>query len=112
MSCYLFRFTFTAEAAKKMVANPQDRREAAAKVFAAHGGRMLSYYWMMGEFDGLAICDLPDNKAAASVSMTVAASGAFSRFETTPLLTMEEALESLQSANRATGAYQPPGGSA
>jgi uncharacterized protein with GYD domain len=111
MSTYLFRFAFTAEAVKKMVANPRDRREAAAKVFAAHGGRMLSYYWMMGEFDGLAICEFPDNKAAASVSMTVAATGAFTRFETTPLLTMEEALAALQTSSEAASTYQPPGGS-
>ena len=42
--------------------------------------------------------------------MSVAASGAFTRFETTPLLTMDEALGALQIAQKQSGTYQPPGG--
>ena len=109
MAHYLYRFSFTADTVKNLMANPQDRREAAGRVFAAHGGKMLSYYWMMGEFDGLAICDFPDSMSAVAVSMTVSASGAFTRFETTPLLTMEEALAAIGTARKASGSYQPPG---
>lgn len=109
MPHFLYRFAFTADTVKNMVAKPQDRREAAGRVFAAHGGTMRDYYWTMGEFDGLAICEFPDSASAVAVSMTVAASGAFTRFETAPLFTMEEALGALETARKAAGSYQAPG---
>ncbi|MBM3569962.1 MAG: GYD domain-containing protein [Alphaproteobacteria bacterium] len=109
MAHYLFRFTFTAETVKAMLANPKDRREPAGRIFAAHGGKMLHYFWMMGEYDGMAICDFADAKGAAAVSMTVASSGAFGRFETTPLLTMEEVLAAMELSRKSGGSYVPPG---
>jgi len=52
-----------------------------------------------GEYDGVAICGFPDNTAAAACSMSAAATGAFSRFETTTLLTAKEAEAAMNKAN-------------
>ena len=42
--------------------------------------------------------EAPDNKTAAGIAITIGASGAFRKFETTPLLTQAETLEALEVA--------------
>jgi uncharacterized protein with GYD domain len=42
--------------------------------------------------------EAPDNKTAAGLALAIGSSGAFSKFETTPLMSMTEALEALEIA--------------
>jgi uncharacterized protein with GYD domain len=70
---------------------------------------MLCYYFPFGEYDGLAICEFSDNGAAAAFSLKAASSGAFARFETTPLLTAEEAQGAMQRVKTAGVNYRAPG---
>jgi uncharacterized protein with GYD domain len=72
------------------------------------GGKLHSYYIAFGEFDGVAICEFPNNTAAAACSMSVAATGGFSRFETTTLLTAKEAEAAMTQANKTKTEYKPP----
>jgi hypothetical protein len=41
--------------------------------------------------------------------MTLSAAGSVTEIETTPLLTMEEAVAAMKAAGQATGVYVPPG---
>ena len=50
----------------------------------------------------------PNNTAAAACSMSAAAAGAFSRFETTTLLTAKEAEAAMTQANKTKSEYKPP----
>lgn len=45
-----------------------------------------------------------------SLSMTLIAAGTVTEVETTPLLTMEEAIDAMRAAGDAAGVYQPPRG--
>jgi hypothetical protein len=45
------------------------------------GGKLLSYYFALGEYDGLGICEFPDSISVAACSMKAAATGAFARFD-------------------------------
>jgi uncharacterized protein with GYD domain len=72
------------------------------------GGRMHHYYFMLGEYEGLAIVEFPDNAAAAATSMRASASGAFARFETHPLLTTQEAQRAMQLVKDRAVAYRAP----
>lgn len=83
---YLILFSFSAEAAKRYVANPADRMSAVREVTESVGGSLESSYWMLGDYDGLTIVDLPDTLTAAAVSMALSGSGAFSRYETRELI--------------------------
>jgi uncharacterized protein with GYD domain len=108
MSHVMIRWQFTDTSAKALVGKPQDRTDAAKALIEGFGGKLHSYYIAFGEYDGLAICEFPDNAAAAACSMTAAATGAFSRFETTTLLTAKEAEVAMKRAHDTKTTYKPP----
>jgi uncharacterized protein with GYD domain len=108
MPFYMQRFKFAPNSMKALVDKPNDRRDSAKRMVEAHGGKLRDYFLAFGEYDVLLIAEYPDNAAATAVSMTVGASAAFSGGETTPLITMEEAVAAMKRANKAKGAYKPP----
>ena len=110
MPTYELRWMFSAAAAKAMTETPQDREAPARMLIEAFGGTMNSYHFMLGEYDGVAICEFPDNVAAAACSMRASTSGAFTRFETHPLLTPAEARAAMQMVKDKGVAYRSPAG--
>jgi len=110
MHTYLTFFTYSRESWRTMVQKPEDRSEAARKTIEAAGGHMESFYWMLGEHDGLTVFRAPGPEDAAAVSAGISASGRIARMQTTQLLTSEEATRALQLAQVVTSAYHPPGG--
>jgi uncharacterized protein with GYD domain len=109
MPYYLQRFKFAPASMKALVTTPKNRREVANKIIEAHGGKLRDYFLAFGEYDVLVIAEFPDNASACAVSLTVGASGAFSGGETTPLMTMDEAVKAMEQAAKVKSAYQPPG---
>jgi uncharacterized protein with GYD domain len=102
MPRYLHHFSYTTESVKAMVASPQNRRERAAQVIEAGGGKLLDLYFTFGKYDGVALTEI------ASVALALGASGAFTKMHTTVLLTMEEATEAMQKAGSPAKTYHPP----
>ena len=107
MPLYLARFSYTTDAMKALVNEPQDRSAAARELADSLGGKLLGFWYAFGEFDGVFLMEAPDNAAAAAVAMAVGASGALSEVETTVLLDMDEAQDAMRKAAAAT--YRPPG---
>lgn len=106
MPLYLGRFSYTSESVKAMLSNPQDRGQAAAEAAESLGGKLVGFWFSLGEFDGAFLMEAPDNTTAAALSMLVGGSGALSRLETTVLLTMDEAQDAMRKA--AAASYRPP----
>jgi uncharacterized protein with GYD domain len=105
---YLTLFNLSSEAIKGFVTKPSDRSAALRELLESAGGSLESYYWMLGQYDGVGVIELPDSHTAAAFSIAVTSSGAFSRLETHELI---EASDLTAIAERARGiAYQPPGG--
>jgi uncharacterized protein with GYD domain len=61
-----------------------------------------------GESDVVALTYFPDNERAAAFAMAVLAGGGVKSFKTTPLLTLEDAIRSMEQAGRAFPSYVPP----
>ena len=108
MPHYLGRFSYTTDAIRALVDDPQDRGAAAREAFESLGGTLLGYWFCFGEFDGVFIADAPDNATAAAIAMAVAGGGALSKLETTVLIGMDEAQEAMRRA--ASAKYRTPGG--
>ena len=106
MPLYLGRFSYTADAMKALLAQPQDRSAAAREVAESLGGKLLGFWYAFGEFDGVFLMEAPDNASAAALAMAVGAGGALSEVETTVLLDMDEAQDAMRKAAAAT--YRPP----
>jgi uncharacterized protein with GYD domain len=107
MAFYLLQITYTPEAWGAQIKNPQNRVEAVRPVVERLGGKLQNAWLSFGDFDVVAICEMPDNISAAAFSIAVAASGAIKTSKTTALLTGEEGVQAMKKAAKA--GYEPPG---
>jgi uncharacterized protein with GYD domain len=104
---FLTRFSYTPETWARLMKNPEDRREAARKYIESVGGKLHGFWYAFGAYDGYCIWEAPDNVSMAAVGLAITGGGALSKFETTPLLTVEETLDALRRAQKI--GYRPPG---
>src|SRR5712692_8730062 len=64
---YLLQLAYTTDAWGAQVKNPQDRVEIVRPLMERLGGSFESVYFGFGEYDVVAIMDMPDNVSAAAV---------------------------------------------
>ena len=108
MAYYLVQAAYTAEAWAAMVKNPQNREEAVRPVIEKLGGRVEGAWLAFGEYDIVAIFQMPDNVSAAAFSLAASGGGAVKTIKTTPLMTLQEGMEAMRKA--AGAGYRPPRG--
>jgi uncharacterized protein with GYD domain len=106
MPYYMIQLGYRPDAWDHLIDNPQNRLEAVAPALKALGGRFVDGWLSFGEYDLVAITEMPDNVSAAAFSLAVEAGGAVEQYKTTPLLTMDEAIQAMEKAKE-TG-YKPP----
>jgi uncharacterized protein with GYD domain len=106
---YLLQLAYTTDAWGAQVKNPQDRVEIVRPLLERLGGSFESVYFGFGEYDIVAIMDMPDNVSAAAMSMVVSAGGAAKAIKTTPLMTVEEGIQAMRKAGEAAATYRAPG---
>lgn len=105
MSKYLVQASYTADGVKGLAKDTASgRRAAVVHAIESLGGKLENMYFSFGEYDVLAILDLPDNAAAARFALRAASTGQVS-VKTTPLLTPEEVDKALAK----TVDYRAPG---
>jgi len=108
MPHYLLRWQLKDATAKALVSKPQDRTGPATTLIEGFGGKLLNYYFALGDYDGICIAEFPDMVSVAACSMKAATTGAFARFETTALLTAKEAEAAMKKAKNTKVAYKGP----
>lgn len=105
MAKYMIMASYAAEgAAGVMKEGGTARREAVEKLVANLGGTVESFYFAFGDVDAFVVVDLPDNKTAAAVALTVSSSPALS-VKSAVLMTPEEVDE----AREISVEYRAPG---
>ena len=109
MPIYISRGRFTSDAVKGMLAKPENREEAVAKLFESVGGRLIGWYLTFGHHDWLVIAEFPDEKAAASAILAAAAGGSLSEIETTVAMTAKDAHTTFESAGKAAKSFRSAG---
>jgi uncharacterized protein with GYD domain len=107
MALYLVRFGYTAESWAALLAHPQDRRDQLAARIFGFGGRLQGFWYSLGEHDGYAITEFPDEVSWAAAHVALKASGAFDHLEATKLVSVDDMVEAMQRAN--DFAYARPG---
>jgi len=106
MAYFLIQVTYTQEAWTAMINNPQNRRDAIEPVIEKLGGNIVGSWFSFGDYDGVAVLEMPDNVSAAAFAHASSASGAVKTFKTTPLMTNNEAMDFMTKAGQC--GYQPP----
>jgi uncharacterized protein with GYD domain len=109
MPIYISRGRFTADAVKGMLAKPENREEAVAKLFQSVGGRLIGWYLTFGRHDWMVIGEFPNEKAAASAVLAAAAGGSLADVETTVAMTAKEAQETFAAAGKAAKDFRSAG---
>jgi hypothetical protein len=75
----------------------------------AAGCTLKDYYFALGPADVVVIYEAPDAVTAASMSMTLGATGTSSSVETIQLFTMEEAMAAMTKSGQVQRTYKPFG---
>ena len=108
MPAYLYQASYSGEAIKALVNNPQDRSGAARAAIEANGGTMIGAWMAFGEDDLIVMADLPDDESMAGVALAIASTGALVNGKTTKLLTLDQAVSGMKKTNAVLNAYKPP----
>lgn len=106
MPNYLLQVAYTPEAWASMLAHPHDRLDAVRPVIEKLGGKVVHGWFAFGDYDIIAIVEMPTNIEAAAFSLAAAAGGAVKGIKTAPLLTTAEGIEALKKAGQS--GYKAP----
>ncbi len=105
MPRYMYEVAYTPEAWATLVKTPQDRIEAIAPAVRKLGGKIETAYFAFGDYDIVAIANMPDNVTAAAFSLAVSAGGTVKSMRTTPLMTVREGVRAMRVAKKSI--YRP-----
>jgi uncharacterized protein with GYD domain len=105
MAKYLFHGSYTQSGVQGLIKEGgSGRADAVGKLLADAGGSLEAFYFAFGDDDVYVIADVPDNTAAAAISLAVGAAGAVN-IKTVVLLTPQE----IDRATQQSVSYRPPG---
>ena len=107
MPLYMYQAAYTAESLAAQIKDPKDRIEVVRPAFEAVGGKILASGYPFGEYDVMAVYEAPNDTAAASLALAVAAGGAVKAAKTTRLLSGQEWIAALKQAQTVSPAYKP-----
>ena len=111
MPIFITQGRFTREYVKGGLAKPEDRHAAVSKLCEQAGGRMVSLHFTLGHYDFLLLSEMPDAKAAATISLVAAGGGGIEGTTTTQAFTTAEAKDLFASAGKIAKSYKPMGAS-
>ena len=108
MAFYLYQASYTADAVKALMSEPQDREAAARKLIEALGGKLHHFFFAFGTNDIVAIIEVDDDKAMAAGGLLVSASGAIANGATTKLIVAADWATSEMSFPAPEADLEPP----
>ena len=106
MPHYLQQVAYSIEGWKALVKKPQNRIEAVRPAIEKLGGKIESAWYAFGDYDVVLIVQMSSNVDAGAIAIAFAAGGACKAVKTTPLLTVDEAVEAMKKA--AGSEYRAP----
>lgn len=103
---YLLQVAYSPEAWASLVSHPHDRIDAVRPAVEKLGGKILNGWYAFGDYDIVAVIEMPGNVEAAAFSLAAAAGGAVRNIKTTPLLSTAEGVEAMKKAGKS--GYKAP----
>ncbi|HLI35462.1 MAG TPA: GYD domain-containing protein [Terriglobia bacterium] len=106
MPHYLCEVAYSSQGWTAVVEKPQNRIEAIRPAVEKLGGKIKDAWFAFGDYDIIALLEMPDNINAAALSIAFSAGGACRSVKTTPLLSIEDGIEAIKRAGKS--GYRPP----
>ena len=111
MPLFITQGRFTREYIKGGLAKPEERQEAIARLCEQVGGKLVSLYFTLGQYDFLLLSEMPEAKAASVLAFVAAGGGGIEGSVTTQAYTTAEARDIFAAAGKIVGSYKPMGAS-
>lgn len=109
MPLYMYQAAYTPEYWAAQLKNPQNRIETVSRqACEAVGGKPVGAWYCFGEYDAVAICDVPDDESMSAIALAIAAGGALKASKTTKLMTGAQGVEAMRKADAVAKIYRPP----
>jgi len=105
---YLIEVGYTPQSWSSQIDTQANVVERITPALKACGGKIECIYYAFGEVDLVGIMDFKRPEDAAAFGIAVGSSGALRLYRTTPLLSVEQGLESLRKADDVRKVYTPP----
>ena len=106
MLTYMTQFSYTQAAAAALVRDPEDRGAVFRGQVERLGGKVICFYHCIGDYDGVATYEVPDQATAEALLLAIRAPGHLDKLKTTELHPVEVAIEGMRKAGQQS--YQPP----
>jgi uncharacterized protein with GYD domain len=96
---------------QRRTAKPEDRHAAIARLCEQVGGKLVSLYFTLGEYDFIVISEMPDAKAVSMLAFVAAGGGGIEGSVTSQAFTTAKARDMFAAAGKIVGSYKPMGAS-
>jgi uncharacterized protein with GYD domain len=93
------------------LAKPEDRHAVISRLIEQAGGKLVSLYITLGQYDFMVVSEMPDAKAATILAFVATGGGGIEGSVTTQAFTTAEAKEMFEAAGKLAGSYKPMGAS-
>ncbi len=100
MSLYMIQFAYTPEAKAALARVPEDRSVVFGQLVEEMGGQLQAFYQSLGEYDGVAIFEVPDEQAAHSIELAASQPGHLKETKITPLVPIKESMKAMREASK------------
>src|SRR5712671_3858301 len=111
MATFTTQGRFTREYLKGGLAKPEDRQAAISRLCEQAGGKLVSLYFTLGQYDFIVISEMPDARAASVLSLVATGGGGIEGSVTTQAFTTAEARDMFAAAGKIAADYKPMGAS-
>jgi uncharacterized protein with GYD domain len=108
MAHYMLEVSYTPESWKSQIDSRANVVERITPALEACGAKLDRIFYAFGEVDVIAIADFKRAEDAAAFSLAVGSSGALRLCRMTQLLTVEQGMESMRTADDLRRVYSPP----
>ena len=106
MRRYMIQIKYNADSTIGLVASPHDRKPQASGIMEKIGGRLIDFYFTLGDWDAVIIVELESDIHAMAVAMADVA-GRVGNTKVTALYSMDEAVAAMNIAQSID--YKAPG---
>ena len=111
MPLFITQGRWTREYIRGGLAKPEDRHAVISRLIEQAGGKLVSLYITLGQYDFLVVSEMPDAKAASVLALVAAGGGGIEGSVTTQAFTTAEARDMFETAGKLAGSYKPMGAS-
>ena len=98
MALYLWQVGYNSEGWTAQVKNPQNRLDVVRPIAEKLGGRIVDAWFAFGEYDVVALVEMPDHTSIASLVLAASTGGHVGASKTTPLIPIEDGVEAMRRA--------------